>query len=234
MRSSSFAKLGPRTRPSLPPRSLPGERVSRFVGQTDERPGRPRLGPAFRDRDLSERYLSSLSVQKPVQTAARNSSGTTRSVRTTASTLPGKTWPSLCHTPLHRDAHACLRKALDHLTRSTRAPLAFSLGASAGHPPVGRDYGSHRLPEDLPKMRRLCRLRCGVGTCGVVQGRGPPVQGEEDEAWRGRSSMGPEVTAAGRGAARQRPGAPPFREHFGCRSSGLPPRLHSPSASASS
>lgn len=72
------------------PDLYPGEQVSRFIGQINERPGRPHVVFVSGHCDFSKRCFSSLSVQRLEQTGARNSSGTTRSAHTTASTLPGK------------------------------------------------------------------------------------------------------------------------------------------------
>lgn len=145
----------------------PGEQVSRFVGQRNERPGRPRLVSASGHCDFSKQCFSSLSVQKLVQTGARNSSGTTRSAPTTASMLPGKMRLFLCQAPLVKDARMCRRSA-GPPGMEPSDPLGFSPGVSTVTPARGLCYGSRPLPDNLPSCR-ICPAR------GLGSGRSAPV-----------------------------------------------------------
>lgn len=69
------------------------------------------VGSEFGDHDFSEWCFSSLSVQKPVLTAARSFSGTTPWAPMTASTLPGETRCFLFQDPLVKAVRLCCRHA---------------------------------------------------------------------------------------------------------------------------
>lgn len=150
---------------------------------------------AFRGRDFSKQCFSSLSVQKLEQTAARNSSGTTQSVHMTASMVPGKTWLFLRQAP---SAHRCSRgpqKSWTIVHGALGRPWLFPSVCPLGPPPPARHgLGSQKPPssgepaQDVVSVLPEVWGRAGAHR-GVTQGRGLPVQEEDDQAWCGGSSM---------------------------------------------
>lgn len=200
----------PRTSPLLP-RSFPRERVSHFVGQSNERPGRPRWVSASGDRDFSKRCFSSLSGQKPARTAARSSSGTTRSAPTTASMPPGET-----RLFLWAEGLRCTAKALGPLAWSPRTLRAVSLAvatvtpctwATLLKPPSSREPARGAvsvLPGVWGWAGASLRAAPERGKTGSGVGAGSSVDVRDDSIWPCESS--------------------------GCRGSGVPCHLHFPSS----